>query len=413
MTENPAHSQVVQAEGHLIDSQLLNVIFDTVIKWDASFEVLQFTIGRTNDEPSSISMRIASPTEDGLKRVLEELVPLGCQIALPTDALVRAADRDGCVPDDFYSTTNLKTLVRHGGRWLEVERQRMDSVIVIENNRAMCRKLRDVRAGDRVVCGVEGSRAVPEFQERDRLGFAFMTNEISSERRVEVAVARIAAMMTDIKQAGGPIAFVAGPVLVHTGGASHFCDLIRAGYVDLLLSGNALAVHDVEHAMFGTSLGVDMESGKAIHGGHRHHMRAINAVCRAGGLPQAVSQSVLTSGIMYECIRHDVKYVLAGSIRDDGPIPDTIMDLRDAQDRYAAALGDVKLVVVLSTMLHGIGVGNMLPAWVRMVAVDINPAVVTKLADRGSSQTIGLVTDVGLFLHRLVQNLHDAPAFSA
>jgi lysine-ketoglutarate reductase/saccharopine dehydrogenase-like protein (TIGR00300 family) len=412
MTEHAVHSQVVEAEGHLIDSQLLNVIFDTVIKWDASFEVLQFTIGRTNDEPSSISMRIASPSEDGLKRVLEELVPLGCQIARAADALVHAADRDGCVPDDFYSTTNLKTLVRHGGRWLEVERQRMDSVVVIENSRAICRKLRDVRAGDQVVCGVEGVRAIPEFQERDRLGFAFMTNEISSERRVEVAVARIAAMMADVKRTGGTIAFVAGPVLVHTGGSEHFCDLIRAGYVDVLLAGNALAVHDVEHAMFGTSLGVDLETGKAIHGGHRHHMRAINTICRAGGLAQAVAHGVLTSGIMYECIRHDVKYVLAGSIRDDGPIPDTIMELRDAQDQYATVLGDVKLVIVLSTMLHGIGVGNMLPAWVRMVCVDINPAVVTKLADRGSSQTIGLVTDVGLFLHRLVQNLHDQPAAS-
>ena len=412
MAEHAVHSQIVQAEGHLIDSQLLNVIFDTVIKWGASFEVQQFTIGRTNEDPSSISMRISAPTEDGLKQVLEELVHLGCQIARSADALVRQAERDGCVPDDFYSTTNLKTLVRHGGRWLEVERQRMDSVIVIEKGRAICRKLRDVRAGDAVVCGLEGVRAVPEFQERDRLGFAFMTNEISSERRVEVAVSRIAAMMADVKRSGGKIAFVAGPVLVHTGGASQFGDLIRAGYVDVLLAGNALAVHDVEHALFGTSLGVDLETGKSIHGGHRNHMRAINTVCRAGGLAEAVAQGVLTSGIMYECIQHQVKYVLAGSIRDDGPIPDTVMDLREAQDQYAAVLADVKLVIVLSTMLHGIGVGNMLPAWVRMVCVDINPAVVTKLADRGSSQTIGLVTDVGLFLHRLVQNLQDVKVVS-
>jgi lysine-ketoglutarate reductase/saccharopine dehydrogenase-like protein (TIGR00300 family) len=407
MTEHAVHSQVVEAEGHLIDSQLLNVIFDTVIKWDASFEVLHFAIGRTNDDPSSISMRVTAPSDDVLKRVLEELVPLGCRIARTTDALVRPADRDGCVPDDFYSTTNLKTLVRHGGRWLEVEGQRMDSVIVIDGSRAACRKLRDVRTGDLVVCGVEGVRALPEFQERDRLGFAFMTNEISSERRVEVAVSRIAAMMADVKRGGGKIAFVAGPVLVHTGGTTHFSDLIRAGWVDVLLSGNALAVHDVELALFGTSLGVDLETGRAIHGGHRHHMRAINTICRAGGLAQAVAQGVLASGIMFECIRRGVRFVLAGSIRDDGPIPDTIMDLRAAQDQYSELLADVKLVIVLSTMLHGIGVGNMLPAWVRMVCVDINPAVVTKLADRGSSQTIGLVTDVGLFLHRLVQNLHD------
>lgn len=406
MTDH-AHSQVVEAEGHLIDSQLLNVIFDTVIRWETSFEVLQFSIGRTNDEPSFISMRVAAESDEALRRVLEELVPLGCRIARVTDAQIRTADRDGCVPDDFYSTTNLRTQVRHGGRWLDVDRQRMDSVIVVEQGRACCRKLRDVRAGDAVVCGVEGVKAVPEFQERDRLGFAFMTNEISSERRVEVGVARIAAMMADVKRTGGQIAFVAGPVLVHTGGAAHFCDLIRGGYVDVLLAGNALAVHDVEHALFGTSLGVDLETGRAIHGGHRHHMRAINTICRAGGLAQAVEQGVLSSGIMYECIRQRVKYVLAGSVRDDGPIPDTIMDLCDAQDRYAAALADVKLVIVLSTMLHGIGVGNMLPSWVRMVCVDINPAVVTKLADRGSSQTLGVVTDVGLFLHHLAQKLHE------
>jgi len=197
-------------------------------------------------------------------------------------------------------------------------------------------------------------------------------------------------------------------VVVHTGGSPYFQELIREGYVDVLLAGNALAVHDVEQALFGTSLGVDLDTGMAIEGGHRHHMRAINTICRVGGLRQAVQQGVLQSGVMYECIRHEVEYVLAGSIRDDGPLPDTIMDLRAAQDRYAAVLDDVKLVLSLSTMLHGIGVGNMLPSWVKMVCVDINPAVVTKLADRGSSQTIGIVTDVGLFLHRLAHKLRAA-----
>jgi lysine-ketoglutarate reductase/saccharopine dehydrogenase-like protein (TIGR00300 family) len=232
-----------------------------------------------------------------------------------------------------------------------------------------------------------------------------MTNEISSERRVEVGVSRIASMMQETKASGGRIAVVAGPVVVHTGGGAYFQDLIRAGYVDVLLAGNALAVHDVEQAFYGTSLGVDLNTGKAIEGGHRHHMRAINTISRAGGLKEAVQQGVLTSGVMYEVIKHNVDYVLAGSIRDDGPLPDTIMDLRVAQDRYSASLENVRLVLALSTMLHGIGVGNMLPSWVRMVCVDINPAVVTKLADRGSSQTIGIVTDVGLFLHRLAQRL--------
>jgi lysine-ketoglutarate reductase/saccharopine dehydrogenase-like protein (TIGR00300 family) len=400
-------SEVVEAEGHLIDSQILNVVFDTVVRRNAAFDVLKFTIGRSNDEPSFISMRISSATEQGLAEVLEELVALGCRLAEPQDATLKSADRDGCVPDDFYSTTNHRTLVRSRGHWMQVERQRMDAVIVVEQGRALCRKLRDVRAGDRVVCGVAGVRVMPEFQERDRHGFAFMTNEISSERRVEVGVARIAAMMREIKASHGRIAVVAGPVVVHTGGSPHFQELVRGGFVDVLLAGNALAVHDVEQALFGTSLGVDLDTGRAIEGGHRNHMRAINAISRAGGLREAVDQGVLKSGIMYECIRHDVDYVLAGSIRDDGPLPDTIMDLREAQDGYASALEGVGLVLALSTMLHGIGVGNMLPSWVKMVCVDINPAVVTKLADRGSSQTMGVVTDVGLFLHRLAQRLRD------
>ena len=400
-------SEVVEAEGHLIDSQILNVVFDTVVKRNATFDVLKFSIGRSNEAPSFISMRISAASEPALAEVLEELVGLGCRLSEQQDAVLKQADRDGCVPDDFYSTTNHRTEVRHRGHWYQVERQRMDAVIVVEEERVVCRKLRDVRKGDAVVCGVSGVRVKPEFQERDRHGFAFMTNEISSERRVEVGVARIAAMLRDVKEAGGRIAVVAGPVVVHTGGSAYFQELIRSGFVQVLLAGNALAVHDVEQALFGTSLGVDLDTGKAIEGGHRHHMRAINAISRAGGLRQAVEQGVLTSGVMYECIRHGVDFVLAGSIRDDGPLPDTIMDLREAQDRYAASLENVGMVLALSTMLHGIGVGNMLPSWVKMVCVDINPAVVTKLADRGSSQTMGVVTDVGLFLHRLAQRLRE------
>ena len=399
------HSEVVEAEGHLIDSQILNTVFDTVVKSNATFEVLKFDIGRSNDAPSFLSMRISAPTEQILGQVLEELVALGCRLAEQHDALLRQADRIGCVPDDFYSTTNHRTHVRHRGQWIEVEHQRMDAVIVVEQGRAICRKLRDVNTGDAVICGVGGVRVSPPFQDRDRLGFAFMTNEISSERRVEVGVSRIATLMREVKAEGGRIAFVAGPVVVHTGGSPYFQELVRAGYVDVLLAGNALAVHDVEQALFGTSLGVDLDTGKAIEGGHRHHMRAINTICKAGGLKEAVEQGVLKSGVMYECIRQGVGYVLAGSIRDDGPLPDTIMDLREAQDRYAAELENVGLVLSLSTMLHGIGVGNMLPSWVKMVSVDINPAVVTKLADRGSSQTLGIVTDVGLFLHRLAHRL--------
>jgi lysine-ketoglutarate reductase/saccharopine dehydrogenase-like protein (TIGR00300 family) len=282
----------------------------------------------------------------------------------------------------------------------------MDAVVVLEDGHALCRKLREVKVGNRIVCGLQGIRVSPEFRERDRTDFAFMSNEISSERRVEASVGRIAALMRDTKARGRRIVFVAGPVVVHTGGTEYFIELIRRGWVDVVLSGNALAVHDAELALFGTSLGVDQQTGVPVHGGHRHHMRAINTINRAGGIRPAVETGVLKAGVMVECVRAGVEYVLAGSIRDDGPIVDTLTDVIDAQDRYAQALASAGMVVMLSTMLHGIGVGNMLPSWIPVVCVDINPAVVTKLADRGSSQTIGVVTDVGLFLHQLARALN-------
>ncbi len=392
---------VLEAEGHLIDSQILTAIFDTVIRHDSAFEVLHFDIGRTNNDYSRLRLKVSVPDSGRLTSLLEELVTLGCHPVAERDAVTRPADKLGCAPEDFYSTTNHRTLVRHEGRWIEVRRQRMDAVVVLRDGHAECRKLRDIRVGDPIVCGNDGIRIVPEFRERDRHGFAFMTNEISSERRVEVSIAKIAAMMREIRDGGGRIVFVMGPVAVHTGGTAYFCELVRRGYVSAVLSGNALAVHDVEHALFGTSLGVDLEAGSPVKEGHRNHMRAINAINRAGGIKPAVEQGVLRTGIMYELVTHGVEYVLAGSIRDDGPLVDTEMDLVAAQERYAEVLKDAGLVLMLSTMLHGIGVGNMLPSWVRVICVDINPAVVTKLADRGSNQTIGLVTDVGLFLHQL------------
>ena len=398
-------SEVVQAEGHLIDSQLLNAIFDKVIERHGKFEVLHFEIGRTNDEFSKLTLKVSLGSEAALADLLEELMPLGCYESPKSEIQMMPAEADACVPDDFYSTTNHRTYVRHKGNWLEVERQRMDAVIVVAENHACCKKLRDVRQGDPIVCGVAGIKISPEFRERDRLGFAFMMNDVSSERRVEVSVTKVLGMLEQTKRDGGRIAFVAGPVVVHSGGAPYFADLIRKGLVDVILAGNALAVHDVELDLFGTSLGIDLEAGVAVEEGHKNHMRAINAVNRVGGLRQAVGEGLLNSGIMYEAIRRNVDFVLAGSIRDDGPLPDTIMDLVEAQDCYAESLRDVSMVVMLSSMLHSIGVGNMLASSVRVVCVDINPAVVTKLADRGSSQTAGIVTDVGLFLHQLSMQL--------
>ena len=398
-------SETIDAEGHLIDSGDLQAILTTIVDHGARYEILHLDVGRTNEDVSRLSIRVGDGTSESLTHLLEKLSAFGCYVHQVADALVRAADVDGAAPEDFYSTTNHRTEVHLNGRWTPVQKQRMDAAIVVAGETVTCRKLRDIRCGDRIVCGMQGVRVLPDVQARDKPTFGFMSNEVSSERRVETAVARVAAQMREIRARGGRIAFVAGPVIIHTGGTEYFCELIRLGYVDLLLSGNALAVHDIEFALSGTSLGIDLTSGHPVEHGHRNHMRAINAVRRAGGIANAVASGVLTSGVMHACHVQRVNYLLAGSIRDDGPLPETIMDLVEAQDRYSDALAGVDMVIMLSSMLHSIGVGNMLPSWVRVVCVDINPAVVTKLADRGSTQTIGIVTDVGLFLHQLAERL--------
>jgi lysine-ketoglutarate reductase/saccharopine dehydrogenase-like protein (TIGR00300 family) len=398
-------SETVEAEGHLIDSGNFQSILTTIVEHGSEYEILRFDIGRKNEEGSRLTLKLQSDTDARLQDLLAKLSVFGCYVKGSPNAVMRTADMDGAAPDDFYSTTNHRTAVFLNGEWVAAADQRMDAVLVVDNGSVSCRKLRDVRKGDLVVCGMQGVRVSPDVQSRDKPSFGFMSNEVSSERRVETAVTRVADMMRRVKAAGGRIAFVAGPVVVHTGGSQYFCDLIRLGYVDVLLSGNALAVHDIEVALSGTSLGIDLSSGHPVEHGHRNHMRAINAICRAGGIGKAVNTGVLTSGIMHACHAKGVKYILAGSIRDDGPLPETIMDLVAAQDAYTRALAGVEVVVMLSSMLHSIGVGNMLPSWVKVICVDINPAVVTKLSDRGSTQTIGVVTDVGLFLHQLAERL--------
>jgi lysine-ketoglutarate reductase/saccharopine dehydrogenase-like protein (TIGR00300 family) len=395
------YTETVEAQGHLIDSGDLQGILTTIVEHGSTYEIVRFDVGRTNEDTSKLTLRVSDGSSESLAHLLEKLSPYGCYVEGAPNALLRNADLDGAAPEDFYSTTNHRTEVRLDGRWTAVEDQRMDAAIVVDGCRAVCRKLRDLRAGDAVVCGMHGVRVMPDVQSRDRPSFGFMSNDVSSERRVETAVARVADMLRAARARNGRIAFVAGPVIVHTGGADYLCELIRLGYVDVMLSGNALAVHDIESALFGTSLGIDLGSGHAVEHGHRNHMRAINIVRRAGSIAKAVESGVLPSGVMRACHLHNVPYILAGSIRDDGPLPETMMDLAAAQDAYAEALAGVEVVVMLSSMLHSIGVGNMLPSWVKVVCVDINPAVVTKLSDRGSTQTVGIVTDVGLFLRQL------------
>ena len=400
--------EVVETEGHLIDSHIMERIFDTVVEYQGRFEVEQFRIGRTNSEPSYLRLRVQAPSRESMQTLLQQLLGLGCSPADTADAALATIESDRCAPEDFYSTTNHRTLIRHQGRWVEVEDQRMDALIVVEGSRACCRRLRDLRAGERVVVGMRGIRVVPEAKERDRLAFAFMSNGVSSERQVETAVRQTAALLRQTLAAGKKIVVVAGPVVVHTGGGEALAKLIRHGFVQAVLSGNALGVHDVEAALFGTSLGVRLSDGRQEEHGHRNHMRAINAIFHAGGLRQAVESGRLKSGIMYECVRAGVPFVLAGSLRDDGPLPETITDMNAAQDAYARELRGAGLVLCLGSMLHSIATGNMSPSWVRLVCVDINPAVVTKVSDRGTGQAVGVVTDVGLFLEGLAKILVEA-----
>jgi len=286
-----------------------------------------------------------------------------------------------------------------------VENQRMDALVVVADGHAACRRLRDVRAGDQVVSGMRGIRVVPESKERDRLSFAFMSNGISSERQLETAVRQTAALLQQAIEQKQDIVVVAGPVVVHTGGAASLASLIRRGYVHALLSGNALGVHDAEAALLGTSLGIRMADGRQEEHGHRNHMRAINTIYHCGGIRQAVESGCLRSGILYECVKKNVPFILAGSLRDDGPLPDTITDMNQAQDAYAAALKNAGMVLCLGSMLHSIATGNMLPSWVKIVCVDINPAVATKVSDRGTGQAVGVVSDVGMFLELLSKAL--------
>jgi lysine-ketoglutarate reductase/saccharopine dehydrogenase-like protein (TIGR00300 family) len=393
--------EVVEAEGHLIDSHVMESIFDKVVEFHGRFEVDQFRIGRTNSEASYLRLKVEAPDEGSLDRLLEALLELGCAPVDAGDATLRAVERDRCAPEDFYSTTNHRTSVRHGQKWIEVEDQRMDAMIVVRENRAFCRRLRDLREGDSIVAGLRGIRVWPESKERDRLSFAFMSNGISSERQVETAVRQTAALVRQTIEQGQKIIVVAGPVVVHTGGVPGLAALIRGRYVHAVLSGNALGVHDAEAALYGTSLGVRLADGRQEEHGHRNHIRAINAIYRAGSVRQAVECGRLGSGILYECVKAGVPFVLAGSLRDDGPLPDTITDMNAAQDAYAAQLKGAGLVLCLGSMLHSIATGNMLPSWVRIVCVDINPAVATKVSDRGTGQAVGVVADVGLFLDLL------------
>lgn len=407
-------ARTVTMTGHLLDAGLVNRALDLIVEGGGSFQVLKFDLGEQRQSTSTTEIRVSAPSQEVMDEIMAQMIDLGA-VVLPEeqqDARLVTITQAGVAPDDFYSSTIYPTEVRVQGQWIRVQAQRMDGVIVVDegstNPTAICKLLRDLQVGDQVIVGYDGIRSVRSTISRDRAQqeeFSFMGSGVSSERRVELIVEQVAWELRRLRDRGGKVAVVAGPVVIHTGGGDHLSRLIRQGYVQALLGGNAIAVHDIEQALLGTSLGVDMKQGTSVRGGHRHHLRAINTIRRCGSIANAVEQGVLTRGVLYECVKNNVPFSLAGSIRDDGPLPDTKMDLIQAQADYAHLIQGCDMVLMLSTMLHAIGVGNMTPSGVKMVCVDINPAVVTKLADRGSLESTGVVTDVGLFLSLLVQQL--------
>ncbi len=400
-------SEEITLEGHIIDSYILPRVWDTIMDSGGEFDLLEIRVGKTKQETSFARMKIFADTPAQMDELMQALNELGAVVQSPDDAQTEPAPRDGALPDDFYSTTNLPTQIRLAGKWLDVANTEMDLAIVVERakNSAAMIPMTEVKQGDAVVVGHDGIRVQPLARSRDKEIFSFMNADVSSERPKRLVISQIAREMRETKARGGKILFVGGPAIVHSGAAPSLAKLIRHGYVNVLFGGNAIAVHDCEAAIFGTSLGVALTTGQPVEGGHRHHMRAINRIRRAGSLRDAVAQGILTSGIMYEAIHANIEMVLAGSVRDDGPLPDVITDMMEVQRKMRAAVRGVELALMVSTMLHSIATGNMLPAWVKTVAVDINPAVVTKLADRGTFQALGLVTDAELFLRELVEEL--------
>jgi lysine-ketoglutarate reductase/saccharopine dehydrogenase-like protein (TIGR00300 family) len=404
-----AHSHVedVEIRGHIIDSLLLPKILDLITVSGGSFQIKHLTVGHTRHDPSFALVQVSAASAEQLAQILGQIADHG---AIPTtlhDGQLVPCAADGVFPTGFYSTTNQRTEIRLDQTWIAVQDQEMDCAIAVDptTRTARCVAMSDVRQGELIVVGHSGVRVLPQERPRHATGFEFMGSSVSTEKPKAAAIREIAAEMIRTRQSGGRILIVGGPAIVHTGSAEHLCELIRRGYVQRLFAGNALATHDIEQALYGTSLGIRLDHGIAADAGHEHHLRAINSIRQAGGIAPAVHSGLLKSGIMYECVRHQVEFLLAGSIRDDGPLPDVITDVLDAQRQMRSQIRDVGFCLMVATALHSIAVGNLLPAWVKVACVDINPSTVIKLSDRGSSQTVGLVTDVEPFFRELLSEL--------
>ncbi|MFQ3318342.1 MAG: lysine-ketoglutarate reductase/saccharopine dehydrogenase-like protein (TIGR00300 family) [Natronomonas sp.] len=420
-------SRVVELEGHIIDSGMMQAAFGIIMDRGGSFDVEEFDIGRRKDKESYARLLVTADTEEDLQRIVHDLHQQGANPADPADATLEPAPEDRVVPHGFYSTTNHPTQIRYEGEWVDVEDVEMDCAVVVEeresprgseessgneprdgdsNVRAYTKVLNAVEEGDRIVTGDAGIRVQPPERPRDQEGaFGFMQGGVSSERPSESTIQQIAEAIEETKAEGGNVLVVAGPALIHSGAREDLARLVENGYVDSLSIGNGFAVHDIERDLYGTSLGVNTETLDHARHGHKHHIYAISEVIRAGGIEEAVEDGLIDSGVMYQCVENDVPYVIAGSIRDDGPLPDTITDAIEAQNAIREQAHEADMVLMLSTLLHSVAVGNCLPSTARVVCVDINPATVTQLLDRGSAQAVGMVTDIGTFVPILAENL--------
>lgn len=401
-------ASIIEVEGHIFDSFILQKILDSILELNAEYLILEIKLGKEKASTSYAKVKILAEKQEVLDQVLEKVKLHGAVEVKDGNVTLEVCPKDKTLPENFYSTTNMYTEIQLDGKWVYADDTAMDCAIVVdeENKKANCRKISQIKKGDKVVMGHTGIRITPVAQKEQKDEFSFMDSDVSSEKSKSVVIEKIARRMAEIKKKGeGKILFVLGPAVVHTKSQKEFSEIIDMGYVDYLFAGNALATHDIESDFYGTSLGIRQHTGNVVEGGHSHHLRAINKINRAGSIKQAVEEGVLKSGIMYSCVKNNVDFVLAGSIRDDGPLPDVITDSVVAQCEMRKRIKDTKMAIMVSTMLHSIAVGNLLPEYVETVCVDINPAVVTKLADRGTSQAIGLVTDTECFVRELLHSL--------
>ena len=417
MTAEDPIVEEVEITGHIIDSLILPKVLDTITANGGKFRITSIAIGQARHDPSNAVVEVRAPNEERMQHILAQIADHGAVPTTKQDCRLAAADMDGAFPEGFYSSTNQRTEIRLNGHWIEIADQEMDCGVVVKQPKAVrgspdpalpaarCIPMTEVERGMSIVMGHSGVRVIPVERTAVRGDFAFMSSGVSTEKPKGALIREIARDLVANRRSGGKTLIVGGPAIVHTGSGPALCQLIRGGYVNKIFAGNALATHDIEQALFGTSLGVHLADASIAETGHEHHLRAINRIRRCGSIRNAVDQGILTSGIMYECVKHNVDFLLAGSIRDDGPLPDVITDTMEAQRQMRAGIRDVTYCLMIATMLHSVAVGNLLPAWIKVICIDINPSTAIKLSDRGSFQTLGIVTDVEPFLRALVQEV--------